>query len=88
MVDAQVDCEGYDNATDPYILRGSCGAGYRLEIAGKEGLEEGYVPWWMLCIMMVVLGIILLLVLLGLMVWCLEEAIPWWEGTRRGYRRI
>merc|ERR1712210_415487 len=35
----QVTCEGYDYPDDPYILAGSCGLEYTLELT-KEGREK------------------------------------------------
>ncbi|KAL5021942.1 hypothetical protein ScPMuIL_001097 [Solemya velum] len=35
----EVSCEGYEYADDPYILRGSCGLEYTLELT-KEGLQQ------------------------------------------------
>jgi len=36
----EVVCEGYDSADDPYVLKGSCGAEYRLVLTGMG--EEKY----------------------------------------------
>lgn len=35
----EVSCEGYDYPTDPYILKGSCGLEYSLELT-KEGSQK------------------------------------------------
>ena len=35
----EVVCEGYDYADDPYILKGSCGLEYTLELT-KEGQNK------------------------------------------------
>lgn len=36
----EVSCEGYDNPDDPYILRGSCGLRYEIDLT-EEGKQRG-----------------------------------------------
>ncbi|XP_040273971.1 store-operated calcium entry-associated regulatory factor isoform X2 [Bufo bufo] len=40
----EVSCEGFDYPEDPYILRGSCGLEYTLELTeeGRKGSQSGY----------------------------------------------
>lgn len=33
----EVSCEGFSHPDDPYILKGSCGLEYTLELAGRQG---------------------------------------------------
>jgi len=37
----QVSCEGYDSPYDPYILKGSCGLEYTIDLT-EEGFQKGY----------------------------------------------
>jgi hypothetical protein len=48
----EVVCEGYENALDPYILKGSCGLEYNLELTDQgrmarqyKGSAVGYMGW-------------------------------------------
>lgn len=36
----QVSCEGYDYPDDPYVLRGSCGLEYELELTGEGHRQQ------------------------------------------------
>ncbi|CAB3996411.1 store-operated calcium entry-associated regulatory factor, partial [Paramuricea clavata] len=36
-----VNCEGYDYPTDPYILRGSCGLEYTIELTDEGRAKQG-----------------------------------------------
>ena len=43
-----VVCEGYDSPDDPYVLRGSCGAEYRLILteSGEQKFPDRVNGWW------------------------------------------
>lgn len=43
----EVNCEGYSNKDDPYVLKGSCGAEYRLLLTdvGEKKYEKGDTIW-------------------------------------------
>lgn len=40
----EVTCEGYSHSSDPYILKGSCGLEYTLELT-KEGRKRNHGSW-------------------------------------------
>ena len=37
----QVGCEGYDYPDDPYILAGSCGLEYTIDLTGVKSSQTG-----------------------------------------------
>lgn len=41
-----VTCEGYDNADDPYVLKGSCGVRYNLQLTSKGTERFGSGGFW------------------------------------------
>lgn len=38
----EVSCEGYDYPDDPYVLKGSCGLEYKLDLTGVGNHQHGY----------------------------------------------
>ena len=50
-------CEGYDHPEDPYILAGSCGLEYNLELTqeGRERKTAAGQGWWKPIIIIIII---------------------------------